>query len=80
MLTLTDLNLGVTVESTPVAINGELFFTAKDATDGTQLWVTNGTASGTTMLTDLNVNHGGPDPKYLTAVGNEPLLRRRRRP
>ena len=70
LLTATPINLGITVESAPVVVNGELFFTAKDATHGTQLWESNGTASGTTMLTDLNVKNGGPDPQDLTAVGN----------
>ena len=73
MATLTPINFGTsgpTVESTPVAINGELFFAGHDSTHGTQLWEANPTTSATTMLTDLNVTHGGPNPKYLTAVGN----------
>ena len=72
-MTLTAINFGSsgpTVESTPVAINGELFFAGHDSTHGTQLWEANPTTSATTMLTDLNVKHGGPNPKYLTAVGN----------
>jgi ELWxxDGT repeat protein len=68
MLTLSAINFGATVESAPVAINGELFFAGQDATHGTQLWETNGTAAGTIRLTNSNDANGGLDPKNLTAV------------
>src|SRR5947199_8654538 len=68
--TTTPVNFGATVQSTPEAINGELFFTGRDATHGTQLWETNGTASGTLMLTNSNATRGGLNPQNLTAVGN----------
>ena len=35
-------------------VNGTLFFTATDAAHGEELWMSDGTANGTTMVTDLN--------------------------
>ena len=42
----------------PSAFNGRLFFSANDGTNGTELYVTDGTAAGTTRLTDLNPGAG----------------------
>ncbi len=36
------------------ALNGRLLFVATDHTHGRELWVTNGTAAGTTFLKDIN--------------------------
>ena len=57
-----------------MAIGGELFFTADEATHGNQVWETNGTAAGTVRLSDghdVNGANGGIFPSDLTAVGNE---------
>ena len=70
LLTLTAINFGATVESTPVAVGGELFFAAYDPTHGTQLWESNGTAAGTVRISDGNDGAGGIQPTDLTAVGN----------
>src|SRR5205823_6133302 len=63
-------NFGATVLSPPVADHGELFFQGYDPAHGTQLWATDGTAAGTTMLTNVNVANGRLKPSNLTAVGN----------
>ena len=34
-------------------VGGALYFTANDGTDGEQLWVSDGTSTGTQMLTDF---------------------------
>ncbi len=39
-----------------VDVNGTLFFAAADASHGTELWKTDGTAAGTKRLTDFKVN------------------------
>ena len=49
------------------AFNGELAFLANDGTDGTQIWVSDGTANGTQMVTD--VEHLRPAPSDPTAAG-----------
>ena len=69
LLTAIPINFGATVTSAPVAINGELFFAANDATHGKQLWESNGTAAGTIRLTDGNDANGGINPTDLTVVG-----------
>jgi ELWxxDGT repeat protein len=56
---------------------GTLFFTANDGTDGNELWKTDGTASGTMLVADINpgsstdyygdVNPNSSNPKNLTA-------------
>ena len=68
--TLTALNFNATVTSVPVVIKGEMFFSATDSVHGSQLWESDGTAGGTTMLTSINTSHGGLNPKDLTAVGS----------
>ena len=49
------------------AFNGELAFLANDGTHGTQLWVSNGTGTGTQMVTD--VSSSGQPPSDPTAAG-----------
>ena len=53
-----------------MVVNGELFFSATNSMSGSQLWESNGTVAGTTMLTDINPSTGGLNPQNLTAVGN----------
>jgi ELWxxDGT repeat protein len=50
-----------------IDVNGTLFFNGYDGVHGSQLWETNGTAAGTTMVTSIT-NTAGPDPEYLTNV------------
>ena len=41
------------------ALNGKVYFVATDNTHGYELWVTDGTAGGTHMVKDINVNGSG---------------------
>lgn len=51
-----------------VALGGNVFFAANDGADGVQLWKSDGTASGTMMVTSLNAAGGGLDPANITVV------------
>jgi ELWxxDGT repeat protein len=54
-----------------VNVDGVVFFTATDATHGTELWSTDGTIEGTEMVKDINAGSGGSDPSDLTSVDGE---------
>ena len=43
----------------PVVMNNELYFNANDGNNGYELWKSDGTASGTVMVKDINI--GGSD-------------------
>ncbi len=51
-----------------VTLGGNVFFAANDGADGVQLWKSDGTASGTVMVTSLNTGGGGLNPANLTNV------------
>jgi len=38
----------------PVAVGDKIFFTAADGTNGSELWVSDGTSAGTTLVKDIN--------------------------
>ena len=42
--------------------NGQLFFGANDGTHGPELWVSDGTAAGTTMVKDIIAGASGSNP------------------
>jgi ELWxxDGT repeat protein len=52
------------------AMNGELFFSARDPRHGRQLWKSDGTAAGTVMLTDVAAPFGA-DPRDLAVADGE---------
>jgi ELWxxDGT repeat protein len=51
--------------------NGKLYFVADNGTTGGELWVTNGTAAGTTLVKDINPGSAGSYPTYLVAMNNK---------
>jgi ELWxxDGT repeat protein len=54
--------------------NGEALFQANDGTHGYELWITDGTAAGTTMLDDINHGAGNSYPSQITSFGNGQVL------
>ena len=54
----------------PVVMNNELYFQAKDGTNGFELWKSDGTASGTVMVKDIQSGSNSGSPSSLTVVGN----------
>lgn len=53
--------------STP---DSKLFFTATEATDGEELWVSDGTVAGTHMVKDIYPGAQGSNPSWLCTVGS----------
>lgn len=52
-----------------VAIGNETFFVAEDGSRGSELWKTDGTAGGTTLVKDITPGPEGSSPDGLTNVG-----------
>jgi ELWxxDGT repeat protein len=53
-----------------VAVGNTLFFTADNGTNGRELWKTDGTTQGTTLVSDIRSGFSGSYPVNLVAVGN----------
>ena len=64
--------MSITKDEKPfvVAENNLMFFTATNAESGDELWVSDGTVSGTRIVKDIVPGSEGSDPKWLTVVGN----------
>src|SRR5437762_1737579 len=54
--------------SAMVAIGSTTYFTADDGVNGRELWKSDGTAAGTTLVKDINLGSGGSNLAYLTDV------------
>jgi ELWxxDGT repeat protein len=50
-------------------VNGTLYFAANDGTHGYELWKSDGTPEGTTLVKDIRPGGPGAGPAYVTAAG-----------
>ena len=54
-----------------VALGNKIIFTANDGVTGPEIWVSDGTSAGTTILKDIVPGNAGSSPENLTVVGNK---------
>lgn len=67
-----DINLkgGGSLPSNLINVNGTLFFTAYDRTNGRELWKSDGSAAGTVLVKDIRLGTLGSSPNNLVSVNN----------
>jgi len=53
---------------TQTNVNGTLYFVANDGSTGDELWRSDGTSSGTTLVRDIRPGSAGLEPRYLTNI------------
>jgi ELWxxDGT repeat protein len=51
-------------------VNGTLYFTAADGTNGNELWKSDGSAAGTVLVKDIRAGSLGSDPSNFTSINN----------
>ena len=50
--------------------NETLYFNADDGTQGRELWQSDGTVTGTSLVADINPGSGNSNPQYFTMLGD----------
>ena len=54
----------------PTKVNNKIVFVRTEPTFGTELWVSDGTEAGTTILMDIIPGNASSNPYNLTAIDN----------
>ena len=54
--------------------NGKALFSATDGTHGYELWVSDGTTAGTSLVQDINPGSGSSGPQDITKFGSGKAL------
>ena len=74
---LTDIHPGIMSSNADhlTFVGDTLYFEANNGLNGTELWKSDGTASGTLMVKEINPGIGNDDLSLLTAVGNNLFFR-----
>jgi len=57
-------------QTTPVVLNGKIYFSAADGSSGQELWTTDGTVAGTHRVADINPGTADAFPCYLAVLGS----------
>jgi ELWxxDGT repeat protein len=55
-------------------LGNQVFFATSDTAHGEELWVTNGTTAGTSLLKDINPGTAGSAPNSFVAISSSELL------
>jgi len=53
------------------ALGSKVYFQANDGSNGAELWVSDGTSTGTTLVKDIYSGTSSSSPQYLTVLGSE---------
>ena len=56
-------------------LNGKMLFSASTASTGNELWITDGTAAGTTLVKDIYAGSDSSSPQYMTLAGDKVYFR-----
>ncbi len=67
--TIRDNNLS-TLKENFITINNSTILTGEDDINGNELWITDGTIAGTSLLVDLNYSNGSNPTKFTNVNGN----------
>lgn len=72
---ISDIKLGIdsTISGAPeelIVFDNKLYFIASDESNGKEIWVSDGTPTGTHILKDINIGERSSDPKELTIMKN----------
>lgn len=72
---INNINTPPSKPSTPLVIDGTLFFSAENRVTGRELWRSDGTEEGTVLVRDIFPGSSGSGPESLTSVSGQLFFR-----